>query len=84
MKRALLFDIDGVLIDSSFAHWLSWIGTWGDRGIPITEAVYAALGVPPESCVVIEESIHGLTGARAAGMGTVALVSTNTAEPHST
>jgi len=191
MKRGILFDMDGVLIDSYRAHWLSWVDTCGRRGIPITKDLYAMLfgrpfrgfvealcdaplseedfttwyrdkelvyreiiesdfpevpgaselihaldaegyrigiatsgprenvncllrllpgahlvkatvsadevernkphpdvflacarelGVPPEACVVIEDSIHGLAGARAAGMGTIALTGTCAAE----
>jgi len=38
-----------------------------------------ALGAPPHNCLVVEDSIHGLQGARAAGMATVALTGTATA-----
>ncbi len=38
------------------------------------------LGVAPAACVVIEDSLHGLHAARAAGMQSVALVGTSQAE----
>lgn len=40
----------------------------------------ALLGVPPERCVVVEDAPAGLTAARAAGMATVAVTSTHTAD----
>ena len=36
----------------------------------------AGLGLPPGDCCVIEDSIHGLRAARAAGMASIALVGT--------
>ncbi len=38
------------------------------------------LGVPPERCVVIEDAIHGVEGAKAAGMKCIAVTTTNPAE----
>jgi len=38
-----------------------------------------ALGVAPGACVVVEDSVHGLKGAKAAGMGAVGLVGTSPA-----
>jgi len=38
------------------------------------------LGVPPERCVVIEDSVHGVEGAKAAGMKCIAVTTTNPAE----
>lgn len=40
----------------------------------------ALLGVPPERCVVVEDAPAGLTAARAAGAGTLAVVSTHRAD----
>lgn len=41
-------------------------------------ACASLLGVPPEDCVVVEDSVHGLIGAHAAGMHSVGLVGTAT------
>lgn len=38
------------------------------------------LGAPPERCVVIEDAVHGVEGARAAGMKCIAVTTTNSAE----
>lgn len=35
--------------------------------------------VPPERCVVIEDAVHGVEGAKAAGMQCIAVMTTNTA-----
>ena len=43
-------------------------------------ACAARLGVAPAACVVIEDSIHGLTGARAAGMKSVGVTGTSPAD----
>lgn len=39
-----------------------------------------ALGVPPSRCVVFEDAVAGVQAARAAGMGCIAVTSTNSAE----
>lgn len=38
------------------------------------------LGVPPESCVVVEDAVHGIEAAHRAGMRCVAVVGTSPAE----
>ncbi len=43
MHDAVLFDMDGVLLDSYHAHWLSWRDSCARRGIVITAAQYAGL-----------------------------------------
>jgi beta-phosphoglucomutase len=34
--RAVLWDMDGTLIDSEEFHWISWRDTMADQGVPIT------------------------------------------------
>ncbi|MEJ2758909.1 MAG: HAD-IA family hydrolase [Anaerolineales bacterium] len=38
------------------------------------------LDVPPERCVVVEDAVHGVEGARAAGMKCIAVTTTKSAE----
>lgn len=40
---AIIFDMDGVLVDSYRPHWRSWQATCATRSLPITEAAYAGL-----------------------------------------
>jgi len=40
--RAVLWDVDGTLIDSSEYHWLSWQGTLAAENFPITRAQFAS------------------------------------------
>jgi HAD superfamily hydrolase (TIGR01509 family) len=39
--RAVLWDLDGTLIDSRDQHWRSWRDTLADEGITVTEAQFA-------------------------------------------
>lgn len=39
-----------------------------------------AIGIPPERCIVIEDAIAGVEGAKRAGMGCIAVTTTNPAE----
>ena len=39
---AVIFDMDGVLVDSYHAHFESWRGVYSDLGIEYTEAAFAA------------------------------------------
>lgn len=53
------------------------------RGKPDPEGFLQAaqrLGVPPGRCAVVEDSVHGIAAARAAGMLAVAVVTTETEE----
>ena len=36
MDRAVLWDLDGTLVDSADLHWLSWRNTMAAEGLPIT------------------------------------------------
>ncbi|HKJ26014.1 MAG TPA: HAD family phosphatase [Anaerolineales bacterium] len=38
------------------------------------------VGVPPARCLVVEDAVHGVTGAHAAGMKCIAVTTTNSAE----
>lgn len=54
------------------------------RGKPAPDlflAAAAALGVPPGSCAVLEDSPHGIAGARAAGMRAVGFVGGSHLDP---
>ena len=42
-QRAVIFDMDGVLLDSYQAHWLSWAQSCSERGIGITPDQYKTL-----------------------------------------
>lgn len=42
-RHAVIFDMDGVLLDSYHAHWLSWVKSCADRGISITPEQYKGL-----------------------------------------
>lgn len=40
--RAVLWDLDGTLIDSQEFHWISWRDTMAEEGIPITREQFLA------------------------------------------
>ncbi|MEK6754972.1 MAG: HAD family phosphatase [Bacteroidota bacterium] len=42
-KYAVIFDMDGVLVDSYEPHYISWVDTCRTRGFPITREVFAGL-----------------------------------------
>src|SRR3974377_1063262 len=45
MKRAVLWDMDGTLVDSADFHWLAWRDTMSREGCPVTyEQFRATLG----------------------------------------
>lgn len=67
------------------AHCFEAVVTGHDvaHGKPHPEVFQLAgerLGVPPERCVVVEDAVHGVTAANAAGMASIALVGTTTRE----
>src|SRR6476646_808486 len=41
-KLAVIFDVDGVLVDSYQAHFLSWRKLFGELGLEYSEAEFAA------------------------------------------
>src|SRR5215472_13163457 len=42
MKRAVLWDMDGTLVDSADFHWLAWRDTMSREGRPITYEQFRA------------------------------------------
>jgi beta-phosphoglucomutase len=42
LPKAVIWDLDGTLIDSSDAHWISWRETFADEGREITHAAFVA------------------------------------------
>ena len=42
VARAVLWDMDGTLIDSEELHWISWRDTMSNEGIPITRDQFLA------------------------------------------
>src|SRR5215472_8866671 len=42
MKRAVLWDMDGTLVDSAEYHWLAWRDTMAREGSPITHQQFRA------------------------------------------
>ena len=50
--RAVLWDMDGTLIDSEEYHWIAWRNTMADEGVPITrEQFLASFGQRNDSIV---------------------------------
>ena len=50
--RAVLWDMDGTLIDSEEFHWISWRDTMANEGIPITrEQFLASFGQRDDSII---------------------------------
>ena len=41
-RRAVIFDMDGVLVDSYRPHYLSWQRLAADHGLDMTEQQFAA------------------------------------------
>jgi beta-phosphoglucomutase-like phosphatase (HAD superfamily) len=41
-RRAVLWDMDGTLVDSEELHWLSWQRTMNAEGVPITHEQFLA------------------------------------------
>ena len=63
--------------ESVLSAWLTGSDITKPKPDPeIYQAAALALGVPPERCVVVEDSVAGLTAAKAAGMACIALTGT--------
>jgi beta-phosphoglucomutase len=41
-RRGVIFDVDGVLVDSYTAHWRSWQQLGAETGVPFTEVEFQA------------------------------------------
>src|SRR5262249_33789714 len=41
-QLGVIFDMDGVLVDSYHAHFVSWSGLYGELGVDSSEAEFAA------------------------------------------
>lgn len=78
-KMKLVMELSGL---HKYFH-IQVTGEMVDRGKPNPDIFILTaekLGVDPATCVVIEDAIHGVTAAKAAGMKCVAIVSTHTRE----
>lgn len=65
---AVIFDMDGVLVDSYAAHFVSWRDVCRERGVELTEAAFAR-GFGRTSAEIIAELWSGqLTAAQAAAL----------------
>src|SRR5437868_5143775 len=42
MTRAILWDLDGTLVDSEHWHWIAWLDTMAAHGITITREQFQA------------------------------------------
>ena len=42
MNRAVLWDMDGTLVDSAEYHWQAWRDTMSREGFPITHGQFLA------------------------------------------
>jgi HAD superfamily hydrolase (TIGR01509 family) len=42
MKRAVLWDLDGTLVDSEEFHWRAWVETMDAEGVPLTREQFLA------------------------------------------
>src|SRR2546421_443237 len=89
--RAILFDLDGVLVDSRECIELIWHAWAAERGLDPADFLRVAhgrriaetlrlvarrLGVAPADCVVVEDSPPGVGAGKAAGMRVIAVLTT--------
>jgi HAD superfamily hydrolase (TIGR01509 family) len=72
--------IDELGLRALFDAIVSGVDMPGKPEPVLFRAVAERLGVPPESCVVIEDAVAGVEAARRAGMQCIAVTTTNDAE----
>ena len=41
-ERAVLWDLDGTLVDSTELHWIAWRDAMAAEGVPITREMFEA------------------------------------------
>src|SRR2546428_245119 len=92
MTSAVIFDMDGVLVDSGAHHRAAWTAMLGEIGIPVppefwrltirrpADQAVPHLGVPPETCLVFEDAGVGVHAGRAAGMRVIGVTTAHTAD----
>lgn len=77
-------NVAAVLEELGAAHFAATVtGHDVTRGKPDPQVFLIAaerLGVPPASCAVVEDAVHGIEAANAAGMASIALTGTTTRE----
>ena len=60
MIQALIFDCDGTLVDSMFAHYSSWRDALSSQGIPLDElSFYKHSGTPSSRVIPMLAEAHG-------------------------
>ncbi|MBI3032899.1 HAD family phosphatase [Candidatus Woesearchaeota archaeon] len=55
MKKAVIFDMDGVLVDTENFHCDAWIKTFADHGILLTEEQYHQTFTGTSSPIIVKE-----------------------------
>lgn len=76
----IAFLLDTLGIRPFFRAVISSEGMPGKPAPDVFLAAARALGLPPSRCVVIEDAISGVAGAKVAGMKCIAVTTTNPAE----
>jgi beta-phosphoglucomutase-like phosphatase (HAD superfamily) len=71
--RALIFDMDGTMVDSMPYHAKSWAAFAERPGMEIDLEAAGRLGVAAADCIVFEDAPLGIEAARRAGMRAVAV-----------
>src|SRR5258708_308412 len=86
--QAVIWDLDGVIIDSADEHRQAWQRLAREEGVTFTDAAFWAtfrkrnddiipafgeLDMHPAACVVIEDAVAGVQAAHAAGMRWIAV-----------